>query len=346
MIDAAFPIELPASPGEPGASSCIVGPENELLAPALVRLLAPEPLPAAAEGFNPLVLTGPSGAGKTLVAQAAARHFARCYGVERAHYFTAADFCRELHEAGADGRSGEWLARLRRTALLVVEGLDRLRPRHPAQWELRALVDAIVAAGGCVVATARQPLACLPQLEPGLRDRLAAGLTIGLNWPGESARRAILAGEAARRGLRLPAETLDLLARKHDGPATKALGALARLDATPVARLADDGESHALFAAGAPSLKQIVAVACRYFRITQTALASPSRRKSLVHARCVVAYLARRLTECSYAEIGRALGGRDHTTIIHAESRIQDLLVHDAATAEAIDHLGRILQSA
>ncbi|MCA9235179.1 MAG: ATP-binding protein [Planctomycetales bacterium] len=343
-MDAAVEIALPASLDGRSAAPCVLGPENESLAPPLRQLLSETPLPLAAERFNPLVLTGPAGTGKTMVARAAVRRFTACYGADRVWYFTGADFAREYQCASEESRLVETLHRWSNAALLVIDGLDQLRPRHPAQWELRRLVDAIVHGGGCLVATARQPLACLPQLERGLCDRLACGLSLGLKWPGEAARRTLLADGAARRGLPLPDKQLHQLAHKHEGPPAQVVAALAKIElrsAGPAIPGADDDDP-----AAGPTFKQIASVVGRYFSITQTALTSPSRRKSLVYARCVAIYLARQLTDMSYAEIGQGLGGRDHTTIIHGEHRIAEQLGQDPATQETIDQLIRILKPA
>ena len=90
-------------------------------------------------------------------------------------------------------------------------------------------------------------------------------------------------------------------------------------------------------------LKQIIAVAARYYSLTQAALLSPARRKSLVHARAIIVYLARLLTDLSYAQIGQGLGRRDHSTIMHAQRSIQDLVATDAATQRDLEELRRIL---
>ena len=94
-----------------------------------------------------------------------------------------------------------------------------------------------------------------------------------------------------------------------------------------------------------PPLRQIIAVVAKYHGVPQKVLKSSSRRQAAVYARAVVGYLARELSGTSYEQIGRALGGRDHTTIMHSYRKIQLDLRRHPATREAIDELRRILLS-
>lgn len=92
-----------------------------------------------------------------------------------------------------------------------------------------------------------------------------------------------------------------------------------------------------------PTLKQLLALTARYFNLTQAALTGPIRRTSLVEARNAFVHLARRHTPASFAEIGRALGNRDHTTIMHADRRLAERLAGDPALQQTIDELDRLV---
>jgi chromosomal replication initiator protein len=355
LIDGVLQLDFPRSPAASAAAGSaqplVIGSENSLLAPPIQRLLnAAVELAEAAAQFNPLVIVGPSGSGKSHVAQGLIRAWSDRLDASVVAYFTAADFGRELQAARADERLLAWQKSMRAVRLLVIEDVDRLRPRATIQRELRQMIDAIIAAEGMVVVTAlREPAAC-PQLDPGLRDRLVAGLTVRLRRPELSTRRAILAQAAAARGLALDPAQLDQLAKKDCATPAQLLGRLAALqnenpsDPLPSAGRAGEGcEAGTNVAETKIATKQILALAARYFGLTQAALTGPSRRTSLVEARNVIVHLARSHTTASYAEIGRTLGNRDHTTIMHADRRLAERLPTDPATQRAVDELDRLL---
>jgi chromosomal replication initiator protein len=364
VIDGVLELELPGnSPDQAWSglvSPFVVGPENALLVAPIRRLLDGDDLAEAAEQFNPLVLVGGSGSGKSQLAQAIIRHWrgvlqhsgdaADADENVRVQYFTAADFGRELEAASKEGRLGEWQARVRSLKLLVIEDLQRLRRQDPVQQELRFTIDAVMENGGVVVVTAQCEPAMLRHVDLGLRDRLSAGLLVRLQSPGRAAREAILRHEASAWRVVLSDDQVAELARRDAASAAELRGRVADFG-----RLAHPGDAstrinHPSSSRGGEktewiaTLKQIIAVTSRYFAVTQAALTGPSRRTSLVLARNIVVHLARRHTDLSYAEIGRALGGRDHTTIMHADRRLTERLAQEADIQQTLDELDRLVR--
>jgi chromosomal replication initiator protein len=343
LIDGVLQFDFSRPGGAAGAAEpLVVGPENGLLAPPLERLLAGGDLAEAAASFNPLAIVGPAGSGKSHVAQGLVRVWGAQLDADALAYFTAADFGRELQAAQAEERLTAWRQKVRGLRMLVVEDVDHLRRRATIQRELRSTVDAIIAAGGLVVVTALcEPMTCT-LLDIGLRDRLAAGLTVRLRKPALAARRAILTQATAARGVELSPAELDSLATKECSTAAELLGRLATHE-NPGVHAGGAGGGGRMKMAELASLKHILAVTARYFGLTQAAISSKSRRTSLVQARNVVVHLARRMTDLSYTEIGRALGGRDHTTIMHADQHLAERLATDPATQHDVEELGRLV---
>lgn len=354
VIDGVVQFELPASglTASPAdrAPAFVVGPENALVAAQLRWLLEADDTTVIAGQFNPLVLVGPAGSGKSHLAQGLVRTWSQRLGDDQVAYFTAADFGRERQAAEAEKRLDPWRRGIRSKELVVIEDLDRMRSPMTIQCEACATVDAVVAGGGVVVVTMlREPTLC-SALTLALRDRLAAGLTIRLQRPGVAARQAILDQFAVQRGIVLEAQRRDLLAAGECGSPVELLGRLAcwshasdganerRLDPTATRNESSPRRDRK------NGLKQIVAVAARYFGVTQAALLGPSRRSSLVETRNVVVHLARRLSGLSYAAIGEGLGGRDHTTIMHAERRAAARMAADPIFQAAVDELEELLR--
>jgi chromosomal replication initiator protein len=133
------------------------------------------------------------------------------------------------------------------------------------------------------------------------------------------------------------------------GTAVQLLAALYEFFAELPAGTAADGEQAnrvlSRRAARQPEISEIVAIVAKYYGVPQKQLKSSSRRQSIVQARAVITYLARDVIGASYQQIGKALGGRDHTTIIHNYKKMDRERQRDLATQEALDDLRRILLS-
>ncbi len=351
-----FPARIPLpgrawndSAGVASAVPCFVaGEENALLAPALAPLLAE----AEVEGdsaptaiASPLVLAGPAGSGKSHLAQGLARHLGKSLADDAVVYYTGRDLARTLRAAAQDRRTGELLTRLKKAEFFVLENLEELRERPYAQRVLRQLLDDDLRER-TVLVTAKNPPGTLAGFDPGLLDRLSAGLIVRIQAPGLESRRVLLRLAATAMRVPLSDAELETLAAQ---PLRSVPGLLQSL-----AAFADARESGAASPAvpetlapetdrSGTSLKEVIAVTARYFGVTQAALKGPSRRRSLVRARSVAAYLTRELTDDSYAEIGRGIGGRDHTTVLHAVRSIRKKLASDLETQNAVDQLHRLL---
>jgi len=363
VIDGVLQLDLPHSDGAAAAgmlSSFVAGPENALVVPAIQRLLQVDDLEEATFLFNPLVLVGPPGSGKSQLVQGLARRWRGRLSPRHVEYFTAADFGRQRQAAADEERLARWQTHIRGLRLLVVEDIQRLRRRDTIQQELRHAIDAITENGGSVVVTAEREPGAFTHLEAGLRDRLEGGLIVRLKRPNLAARRAILQLAAYARGVDISENELARLSQREVSSAAELLGRFSssRSSAGSHAAGGEPGLG-AMTPSPSPSpqgggeqsaqdershLKQIIAVTARYFTVTQAALTGPSRRTSLVEARNVAVHLARRLTSLSYAEIGRGLGGRDHTTIMHADRRLGERLAHDPLTQQAVNELDRLLR--
>ncbi len=353
IVDIPLPGQMLESAGEDGgpAVPChfLAGPENRLVEVA-VRSVIDEPV----AGYNPLVLHGPSGTGKSHVARGLAAVWKARNRRQHVVSTTAVEFARELADAIESQAVEEFRAKYRTANLLVFEDLGMLATRKSgklsAQEEFVHTLDALLAEERWVVVTASAAPAELPGLLPALQSRLAAGLTVPLTPPGPTTRLAVLQQLAALRKVQLPEQVARVLAEGLTGVVPDLAGALmqlampSRFGAEPI-----DLQSARQYLAlrsrrqQQPSLHEIALATARHFSLRLSDVRSPVRRRALVTARGVAVYLARHCAGQSLQEIGRYFGGRDHTTILHSCRRIAELSESDPAIHKAIEHLRKEL---
>lgn len=313
-------------------------------------------LPAEHAIPSPIVLTGPAGSGKTHLARGLVELWQSVRGEADAAYYTAADFARELAAAiqqsdDSNDAVAEFRNRCRGYGLLVIEDVDRLGDSAHRREELRQTLDGITEREGAeqrglVIVTAPAPLASAESLDRPLLSRLAGGLVLEIAPPGLAARRELLRHAAAAVGCSLQPAALETLAENLPAEPPQLLRAAVELrrrggtniNVRAVEQLLAGGES-----TGSPPLRDIVAVVARYYRLPQRQILSASRKQSVVAARAMVIYLARELTPLSYEQIGKSLGGRDHTTIMHSYRRVRDQLPEDRALRSAAEELKRLI---
>lgn len=345
------PMACPTGPdddysGRAALGQFLAGPENHLLPPAITGVLDQRPAL-----YNPLVIHGPSGTGKSHVAYGLAIAWRERFPGRSVIFATAVDFARELADAIETQAVDDLRQRYRTASLLVFEDVGRLADKPAAQAELIHTLDAILREGGQIVVTALVPPAELSKLMPALRSRLLAGLTVPLSPPSSSARLAILQQLAAMRDIDLAEPVAQALADGLSGTAPELLGALVQLevparmdgrqiDAVAVRRyLADRNGTRQ------PQLSDIATLTARHFSLKTADLRGTSRRRPVVNARDVAMYLARRLTRTSLQQIGRYFGGRDHTTVMHGCRKTEELLKTDPMIHQAVEQLQQKLQA-
>jgi chromosomal replication initiator protein len=262
---------------------------------------------------------------------------------------TAGDLRRQFLDAIGSDSVVDFRRHFRDRQLLAIDDLHHLPAEEHLSQELRYTLDAYEDSGRIVMVTSSRPPSTLANLSPDLRSRLASGLMLQLSAPGAAARVRIVRQTSAVLGRSLSDDAAHRLAVGVTGTATDLIGALFELCSTPRGDETSDaihtGQLLAARTAQRPALREIIAVVARYTSVPQKQLRSGSRKQSTVFARAMVVYLARELAGTSYHEIGRALGGRDHTTIMHNYRNIDRDRLRNSTTQEALDELRRILLS-
>jgi chromosomal replication initiator protein len=329
--------------GDAGFARFIPLPENRSALAALQQLAHDMD-----ESANPLFLHGPAGSGKSCLVAAVAEELV---GLTICT-LSANAFPLPWDQDGATAADRHEQARS--CDLLIVEDLHHLPAR--ATETLVALLDERLQRRLPTVFTANAGPAQLAHrgeaLPVRLTNRLASGLVVALEPLQAPSRRVFLLEIANRRALPITAEVLDWLAEMLTGGGRQLEGAINQLETlATISRDAQRSAGHALplrevreqfqqqAQAGLPTMERIVRRVSDYYRVQPRQLGSGRRQRSLLLARQVSMYLARRLTPMSLQEIGACFGGRDHTTVLHACRKVEEAMKCDASLSGAVHQL-------
>jgi chromosomal replication initiator protein len=295
----------------------IAGPENALARVAIEHVLS-------RQGPSLVLFYGPAGMGKSLISQGIYERVAADRGPKRVSLMTGADFARAHADASDTDAVEDFVQRFVGLELFILDDLEDLAGKAAAQRTLLTLLDQFEATGARIVVTSdRSPLEST-NLEPRLASMLSAGLSSPLELPGEAARRTIFTRLAASRRITLDNTTIDLLAQRVSGTVLYLHSLVAKLESESNEReVAFDAQLVQSFLAEQqanqrPTLAGITNAVGKYFNVKSPDLRSASRKQSIVRARGVAVFLARKHLGESLEKIGQQFGGRDHTTILHA----------------------------
>jgi chromosomal replication initiator protein len=301
----------------------LAGPEN-----ILVRSLAND-VACEMPSYNPLVLCGPSGVGKTAVAHALVARRREQFQLKAVITTTGSDFARSLAGAIENDSVADLRKRYQRCDVLLIDDLHRLATKPAAQQFLLSVLDMLIHRGVLVLVTLRQLPQSTTGLLPNLASRLAGGLVVPLAPPGLLARQAIVRHTADRHALALSDDVLAQLTSDESLPrsaitAPRLRHAVLQLAASSKSsgRAIRPAQVTQFLAAETPAAKsvakQITTIVAKHAQLAVSELKGKSRQQSIADARGLAMFLIRRLTQASYAEIGRQFGNRDHTTVLHA----------------------------
>jgi chromosomal replication initiator protein len=332
----------------------VVGKPNEF-AYACARRVAEQP---SSPGFNPLFLYGGVGLGKTHLMHAVAWELVGRVNscVERpvsVAYMSAEKFMYRFIAAIRSQSTMQFKEQLRSVDVLMIDDLQFLIGKDNTQEEFFHTFNALVDVGKQIVVSADKSPSDLSGLDDRLRTRLGYGMVADLHATTFELRISILEAKASRAGVAVPAKVLDFLAHKITGNVRELEGALNRLVAhanlfgRPITVETTQEVLHDLLKAHDKrvTIEEIQKRVAEHFAIRLTDMSSARRARSVARPRQVAMYLAKQLTSRSLPEIGRRFGNRDHTTVMHAVSRVGDLMNRDAAFAEDVELLRRLLES-
>ncbi|HKY39555.1 MAG TPA: chromosomal replication initiator protein DnaA [Polyangiaceae bacterium] len=322
----------------------VVGPSNELAHAAAF---------ASAGGggprYNPLFIAGGTGLGKTHLVHAIAHKVLEERPDARVVYVSAEHFTNEFIEALQHHKMDEFRARYRSECdLLLVDDIQFLAGREQTQEEFFHTFNALHDADRPIVVTSDKYPQQLQRMPERLVSRFTSGLVADIQVPQLETRVAIVRKKAEIESIQLSDEVAVMLAQNIQSNVRELEGALIRLAAKSslTGRPIDEEFTRSEMNTVTPrrtdlmSVEDIQRAVCSHFRLSNSELLSKDRHKSVAFARQVAMYLCRQRLKCSFPELGRAFGNRDHTTVMSAVRRVEALRQRDpqvSAHLEAIE---------
>ena len=312
--------------------------------------------------YNPLFLYGGTGLGKTHLLHAIGNAVMERSPKRRVLYITGEAFTNEFILGIQQGAADAFRSRFRKIDVLLIDDIQFIADKERTQEEFFHTFNALHSAGKQIVITSDRTPKEISLLEERLRSRFEWGLIADISSPDLETRIAILRSKAEESGVIVADDVVEQVARRVQSNVRELEGALTRLVA--VGRLSGmpvtmELAARVLSEAVYPNPKrilepeQVVSVVAEHFGLTVEQLRGPKRDREIVVPRQIAAYLSREETDASLVRIGGALGGRDHSTIIHGCAKIEREMSYDAELRrevallrEALLRLGRGVASA
>jgi chromosomal replication initiator protein len=327
----------------------VIGSSNRFAHAAAVAVAE-----APAKAYNPLFIYGESGLGKTHLLHAIGHYARSLYSGARVRYASSEEFTNDFINSIRDGKADGFRRRYRDMDILLVDDIQFLENKEQTQEEFFHTFNTLHNANKQIVISSDRPPKQLVTLEDRLRNRFEWGLITDVQPPELETRIAILRKKAAQEGLNAPPEVLEFIASKISKNIRELEGALIRVTAfaslnrQPVdlslaevvlKDLIPDSEGSEITAA------IIMASTAAYFGLSMEDLCGSSRSRVLVTARQIAMYLCRELTDMSLPKIGQQFGGRDHTTVMHADRKIRSLMAERRSIYNQVTELTNRIKS-
>jgi chromosomal replication initiator protein len=329
----------------------VIGSSNRFAHAAAVAVAE-----APGKAYNPLLVYGDSGLGKTHLLHAIGHYVRSLFAGARVRYVSSEEFTNEFINAIRDDRQDRFKRRYRDVDVLLIDDIQFLEGKIQTQEEFFHTFNTLHNANKQIVITSDRAPKRLEALEDRLRNRFEWGLITDVQPPDLETRIAILRKKAATERMTAPPDVLEFIASKIQTNIRELEGALIRVTAfaslnrQPVdLTLAEIVLKDLIPEGGEPEITAalIIAQTAAYFGLSIDDLCGVSRSRVLVTGRQIAMYLCRELTELSLPKIGQQFGGRDHTTVMHADKKIRQLLAERRSVYNQVTELtNRIKQQA
>ncbi len=326
----------------------IVGKPNELAHAAARKVAESESVT-----FNPLFLYGGVGLGKTHLMHAIAWHIKKCHPSRKVIYLSAEKFMYQFVRALRFKDTVAFKEQFRSVDVLMIDDVQFISGKDSTQEEFFHTFNAIVDQNHQIIISADKSPSDLEGMEERLKSRLGWGLVADIHPTTYELRLGILQAKLEQMGTEVPQKVLEFLAHKISSNVRELEGALTRVvaHATLVGReitleSTQDVLRDLLRANDRRvTIDEIQKKVAEYYSIRISDMHSPRRARTVARPRQVAMYLSKQLTQRSLPEIGRKFGGRDHTTVLHAVKKVEELMAQEKSMNEDIELLRRTLEN-
>ncbi|WP_165007122.1 MULTISPECIES: chromosomal replication initiator protein DnaA [unclassified Enterococcus] len=325
----------------------VIGKGNQM-AHAAALVVAEDP----GSIYNPLFFYGGVGLGKTHLMHAIGHQMLLSQPNAKVKYVSSETFANDFINSIQNKTAEEFRQEYRNVDLLLVDDIQFFAEKEATQEEFFHTFNALYNEGKQIVLTSDRLPNEIPKLQERLVSRFAWGLSVDITPPDLETRTAILRKKAAAERLEIPDDTLSYIAGQIDSNIRELEGALVRVQAFAAMNSEDISTSLAADALktlksgkGHPQLSilQIQEEVAKYYHIQLKDLKGKKRVKSIVVPRQIAMYLARELTDNSLPKIGAEFGGKDHTTVIHAHEKIQQLMDSSVSMQNEVSEIKNFL---
>jgi chromosomal replication initiator protein len=320
----------------------VVGPSNRLAHASCIAISQ-----SPGDTYNPLFIYGSSGLGKTHLLHAVCFEAQRRLNNAVIQFLSCEDFVNRFIRAIEEGNLAGFQSQFRTVDVLIIDDVQFLREREHSQEEFFHTFNALYNNGKQIILSADSAPGKIPSLEERLISRFNWGLVTRIDPPSYETRVAIVQKKAHVRGLNISEEIAGYIARKVHANIRELEGALTTIYAVAtttgqeidleLAQTALEGQIEAT--SKHISISDIAEVVTSHFDVRLADLQSKKRSQSITEPRQICMYLARNLTRHSLEEIGGHLGGRDHTTVMHACSKISQAKDNDPKMSDLLNAL-------
>ena len=349
--DAASNILKLSSPLDPRYTfdKFVIGPSNNFVAAAAQRISESEDV-----AFNPVVIYGGVGLGKTHLMHAIAWKIRETNPNRKVVYLSAEKFMYQFVRALRQQETMEFKDQFRSADVLMIDDVQFIAGKNSTQEEFFHTFNALVDQNKQIIVSSDRSPADLEGIEERLRSRLGWGIVGEVHQTTYELRLGILLSKVEDlKNCIVPKNVIEFLAHKITSNVRELEGALKRLVAhsqlvgRPVSIESAHDVLHDLLRANnrRVTIEEIQKKVAEHFNIRLSDMSSPRRARAVARPRQIAMYLAKQLTSRSLPEIGRTFGGRDHTTVMHAVSRIESLKLEDTLIADDLELLKRNLEA-